>query len=411
LIERSTTDESGNVVEKYAYDPWGVRRNPDNWTQRDSRTTWIVNRGYTGHEHLDAFGIINMNGRVYDPATGMFFSPDPYLQAPGNWLNYNRYSYCSSNPLKYTDPSGQYAVIDDIIAAAIGGIINLGVNAFQGNLGGHGFWEGVGRGFAAFGAGAVSGFGALYPQFGGWAWGGAVVGGTNTWLGGATSFKDIAIGAGVGVISGVAGGAASSWGANNIGGVVVNSLQVNAKSALGGAIIGATGGAVGGYVGGFTGGLIMTGDINAASKSGFSGMAMGAGIGGGTGAVGGYFAAKNAHMNPWTGKALNSVIIGGPQLRVDQIGKLFGNETISNKWPEGMPAYLDKDVPNPNALEFNQQWIIETIKSQSYIYDAGRSGYSPFYNGIEVNTIMQTNYSNYYRITYLDNINTIIIHK
>ncbi|NDP21874.1 MAG: RHS repeat-associated core domain-containing protein, partial [Paludibacter sp.] len=102
------TDASGNVVERYAYDPWGARRNPTDWTQKDNRTTWIVNRGYTGHEHLDAFGIINMNGRVYDPLTAMFFSPDPYVQAPGNWLNYNRYGYCYGNPFKYTDPSGEF---------------------------------------------------------------------------------------------------------------------------------------------------------------------------------------------------------------------------------------------------------------------------------------------------------------
>jgi len=101
------TDASGNVIEKYAYDPWGARRNPDDWTQKDSRTSWLTNRGYTGHEHLDAFGIINMNGRVYDPATGMFMSPDPYVQTPNNWLNYNRYSYCMGNPFRYTDPSGK----------------------------------------------------------------------------------------------------------------------------------------------------------------------------------------------------------------------------------------------------------------------------------------------------------------
>lgn len=48
----------------------GSRRNPNNWTQTDSRKSWIVNRGYTGHECLDAFSIINMNGRVYDPTLG-----------------------------------------------------------------------------------------------------------------------------------------------------------------------------------------------------------------------------------------------------------------------------------------------------------------------------------------------------
>ena len=101
------TDESGTVVERYAYDPWGARRNPDNWTESDTRTSWIVNRGYTGHEHLDAFGIINMNGRVYDPLMAMFFSPDPVLDG-NNWLSYNRYGYCMGNPFKYTDPSGEF---------------------------------------------------------------------------------------------------------------------------------------------------------------------------------------------------------------------------------------------------------------------------------------------------------------
>ena len=101
------TTESGTVLEKYAYDPWGKRRDPNNWTQADTRTSFKLNRGYTGHEHLDAFGIINMNGRVYDPLTASFFSPDPYIQMPGNWLNYNRYSYCLNNPFLYTDPSGE----------------------------------------------------------------------------------------------------------------------------------------------------------------------------------------------------------------------------------------------------------------------------------------------------------------
>jgi RHS repeat-associated protein len=96
-----------DFTENYAYDPWGARRNPGNWTLRDLRPSWRLNRGFTGHEHIDVFGIINMNGRVYDPLTAQFFSPDPHIQAPGNWLNYNRYSYCLNNPLIYTDPTGE----------------------------------------------------------------------------------------------------------------------------------------------------------------------------------------------------------------------------------------------------------------------------------------------------------------
>ncbi len=31
---------------------------------------------------------------------------NPVLQNPSNSQNYNRYSYCLNNPLKYVDPSG-----------------------------------------------------------------------------------------------------------------------------------------------------------------------------------------------------------------------------------------------------------------------------------------------------------------
>jgi hypothetical protein len=37
------------------------------------------------------------------------------VQSPDNWLNYNRYSYCLNNPLKYTDPSGEF--IAPLVAA------------------------------------------------------------------------------------------------------------------------------------------------------------------------------------------------------------------------------------------------------------------------------------------------------
>ena len=133
------TDQSGIVKRKYAYDPWGARRNPTNWTEPDDLSNLIINRGYTGHEHLDVFGIINMNGRVYDPLTAQFLSPDPFIQAPGDWLNYNRYSYCFGNPLKYTDPTGNVAGVDDAIfiglsiAMVIRAGINGGMNAYANN--------------------------------------------------------------------------------------------------------------------------------------------------------------------------------------------------------------------------------------------------------------------------------------
>ena len=101
-------DTEGRVVERLAYDPWGARRNPDDWTKADTGRH-VVARGYSMHEHLDHLGLINMNARIYDVTTCSFLSPDPLIAEPENWLNYNRYLYCLGNPVKFADPSGMYA--------------------------------------------------------------------------------------------------------------------------------------------------------------------------------------------------------------------------------------------------------------------------------------------------------------
>ncbi|MGV8112395.1 MAG: hypothetical protein AB2L17_05765 [Lentimicrobium sp.] len=64
--------EAGTTVEEYSFDPWGRRRNPTNWTYTGVPASFTFSRGYTGHEMLDAFGLINMNGRMYDPVLGPY---------------------------------------------------------------------------------------------------------------------------------------------------------------------------------------------------------------------------------------------------------------------------------------------------------------------------------------------------
>lgn len=101
---------SGAVVAEYSYDAWGRMRNPSTWVNYEPGSEpalIIAGRGFTGHEHLPWFNTINMNGRLYDPLTGMFLSPDNSIQSAEDSQNFNRYSYGLNNPLKYSDPSGQ----------------------------------------------------------------------------------------------------------------------------------------------------------------------------------------------------------------------------------------------------------------------------------------------------------------
>lgn len=51
--------------------------------------------------------LINCIARLYDPALGRFLMPDPLIQDPASTQNFNRYSYCLNNPLKYTDENGE----------------------------------------------------------------------------------------------------------------------------------------------------------------------------------------------------------------------------------------------------------------------------------------------------------------
>jgi len=106
------SNSSGEIIEQLSFDPWGRRRNPQDWSAHNVPTTFLFDRGYSGHEHLDELGLINMNGRMYDPALARFLSPDPFLSDPTNSQEHNRYSYCLNNPLTYTDPSGYKPLFD-----------------------------------------------------------------------------------------------------------------------------------------------------------------------------------------------------------------------------------------------------------------------------------------------------------
>lgn len=129
------TDHLGSITA--LYDQYGTKCFSASYDVWGKRTVGIDNvgfdRGFTGHEHIDEIGLINMNGRMYEPNLGRFISVDPYVQEPANSQNYNRYSYCLNNPLKYTDPSGE-SVVGAIIFGAIIGTYSGGVLANEGNF-------------------------------------------------------------------------------------------------------------------------------------------------------------------------------------------------------------------------------------------------------------------------------------
>ena len=294
-------DTQGKIVWETSYDAWGRERSIAgvSYAMAVARPVWLI-RGYTGHEHLAELGLINMNGRMYDPQVGRMLSPDNFVQDATSTQGYNRYTYVLNNPLKYKDPSGEWVQI--ILGAAIGGVINLVTN--WNNI--DNFWEGL----AVFGAGAGSG--ALTAAFGplGALAGGALTGATNNVIAqtgngvaiNQVNWGQVGVNSLVGSAAGIAGYGAGQWASNHIGNIAINGLRVESP-VLTGAIKGMVGGAAGGSAGGFTAGFLLNGgSVDAGLQGAWSGLKSGAVIGGALGAGGGYLDAKSRGINPWTGK-------------------------------------------------------------------------------------------------------------
>ena len=266
----------------------------------------LLDRGYTGHEHLSSVGLIHMNGRLYDPALHRFLMPDNYIQDPFNTQNFNRYGYCLNNPLVYVDENGEFWHL--IIGAVVGGVINWISNDARLDA----------KGLGYFAVGAVAG----------------------------------AVGAGIG--SGVS---ASLAGGTFAGGFMSTSVAVS-SSFINGAAIGAVSGLGAGFVGGFGNSLVSGQNIGQALKNGINDGLTGAAFGAITGGIAGGIDAVIDGRNFWRGdrKILD---VGLPIPQVNQIGdydctyacaesidKYYGNSRTQSYFTSSNPSSTGQGLTN-----------------------------------------------------------------
>ena len=143
------TDADGNIVQRMSFSAWGERRNPVSHnelldiTAREFQSTFTT-RGFTGHEMLDTFGLINMGGRVYDAALGRMLQADPVVQDANTSQSFNRYTYVHNNPLSFTDPTGYFS-LRQLLSAVVGVVLAV----ILPGLGWSAFWTGFATGFAS----------------------------------------------------------------------------------------------------------------------------------------------------------------------------------------------------------------------------------------------------------------------
>ena len=296
-----------SLVQELSYDAWGRLRDPATLQvfEPGNEPELFLGRGYTGHEHLTQFGLINMNARLYDAALGRFLSPDPYVQMPDFSQNFNRYSYCMNNPLKYVDKDGKsFFLIAAIVAGAYfgGSAANGTFNPIKWN---YGSW----KTYAGMAVGGMAGYA-------GTALGASVAAA-------ATASGTSSIGAGIagGMIGGMASGAINGAGMAAISGGSLNDIMEGmtlgtVMGGFGGAISGGIGGAIGDFSG--VSGSSFKNGIYELGHSTLKGLA--------TGLAGGAMIAamKQDASYLWTGAlfgaGINAIIAG---LKIAALGTMF----------------------------------------------------------------------------------------
>ena len=301
--------------------------------------------------------LINMNGRVYDPTIGQFLSPDPFIQSPHNWLNYNRYTYCYNNPLIYVDEDGEW--IHTAIGALVGGIANLAMN--WKNI--DGFWQGV----AAFGVGAGAGaltassFGAssgVWVGLAAAAAGGAAVSGTNSVIEQTghnfsgmnnVNWQQVGISSAVGGVAGLAGGAAG-YGASNMS-FLVNGIS---SPVLRSAVVSPIAAGAGHVAGGTTANLFMGQNLGDAFTNSFDGIGKSMIMGGAIGVAATIGTSYASGINPINGKMMwpkNDGFQGNPEYTMLKKGTMldrYGDDAGQFVAPQGTP--FDQRALPPNYV-------------------------------------------------------------
>jgi RHS repeat-associated protein len=156
----------------------------------------------TTKEWNTEFGLneYDFGARSYDPAIARWYVQDPAEQF------YNPYLAIGNNPVVLYDPDGR-AIPFLLAVALIGGVINTGMNVYNGTIQGS-VGDVIGQTIVSFGAGAAAGVMSLEGP-GGWAAGGALINMTNTAMTGAST-RDVISAAFTGAGYGLAGGAIAS---------------------------------------------------------------------------------------------------------------------------------------------------------------------------------------------------------
>ncbi|MCK4261179.1 MAG: DUF4225 domain-containing protein, partial [Halanaerobiales bacterium] len=107
---RLITDSDGQVMMDQDYLPFGDDLNRPGMLE--SVSSYETGYKYTGQHQEVEIGLYYYGARFYDQRVGRFVSEDSYLGRLDNSLSQHLYIYVLQNPMKYVDPTGNYATVD-----------------------------------------------------------------------------------------------------------------------------------------------------------------------------------------------------------------------------------------------------------------------------------------------------------
>ena len=96
-------DDNGNYVTSYDYSNYGE-------TTKLGDNTFMNEICYTGGIYDESTKLYYLNARYFDPVDARFMTQDTYRGENNDSTSWNLYTYCSSNPVNYIDPSGHWTI-------------------------------------------------------------------------------------------------------------------------------------------------------------------------------------------------------------------------------------------------------------------------------------------------------------
>ena len=110
--------ENGTKIGSYTYDAWGncTVSTESGATTSQKRIVRTLNPfRYRGYYYDTDTGLYYLQSRYYNPQWGRFLNADGYVSTGMGLLGHNMYAYCGNNPVMGYDPTGEIAIVDDLL--------------------------------------------------------------------------------------------------------------------------------------------------------------------------------------------------------------------------------------------------------------------------------------------------------